>query len=204
MTSMLEPLRARGLIFALLLLGASIVPACRNDMETQQRVDAYEPSPVFTGETSARLPPSGTISFDEPANAPHLNAGAEDGHLALRFPFPVTLTVMRRGQERYRIYCQPCHGARGRGDGPVAERGFFPPVANLQTEVLRNAAVGHIFGVITNGFNAMPAYGEQIPVRDRWAIIAYLRALQYSQHAPLTDVPQDVLKKLEQGAVHAP
>lgn len=98
------------------------------------------------------------------------------------FPFPVTMDVLNRGQERYQIFCSVCHGMTGYGDGIVARRGFNkPPPASYHQDRLRQAPVGHFFDVMTNGWGAMPSYASQIPVADRWAIIAYIRALQLSQ-----------------------
>jgi mono/diheme cytochrome c family protein len=96
------------------------------------------------------------------------------------FPFPITSEVVNRGQERFRIYCAMCHGETGYGDGMIVRRGFRKP-PSYHTDALRNARVGHFFDVITNGWGSMPSYNAQIPVRDRWAIIAYIRALQLSQ-----------------------
>lgn len=96
------------------------------------------------------------------------------------FPFQITEEIVTRGQERYEIFCAMCHGATGYGDGMIVRRGFRKPPA-YHTEELRNARVGHLFDVISNGWGSMPSYREQIPVRDRWAIIAYIRALQLSQ-----------------------
>ena len=98
------------------------------------------------------------------------------------FPFPVDDAVMARGRERYDIFCSPCHGRTGDGDGMVVQRGYRRP-PSFHIDRLRQAPPGHFFDVITNGFGAMPDYAAQIPVRDRWAIVAYIRALQLSQHA---------------------
>ena len=101
------------------------------------------------------------------------------------FPFPVTAEVLDRGQARYQIYCSVCHGATGNGDGMVARRGFNkPPPASFHQDRLRQAPVGHFFDVMTNGWGAMPSYAAQVPVNDRWAIIAYIRALQLSEQPP--------------------
>jgi mono/diheme cytochrome c family protein len=105
------------------------------------------------------------------------------------FPFPITAEVVNRGQERYQIYCAMCHGNTGYGDGMIVRRGFRKP-PSYHTDALRNARVGHLFDVITNGWGSMPSYKAEVPVRDRWAIIAYLRALQLSQqNVAATDAP---------------
>ena len=124
----------------------------------------------------------------------HLNedvllfTGKDGQNDATLFPFPVTDQVMARGRERFDIYCAPCHGRTGEGDGMVVRRGFRRPPA-YSDERLRDAPVGHFYDVITNGFGAMPDYAAQIRPQDRWAIIAYMRALQLSGHATLADVP---------------
>jgi mono/diheme cytochrome c family protein len=107
------------------------------------------------------------------------------------FPFAVTREVLDRGQERYQIFCSECHGLTGYGDGMIVRRGYRRP-PSYHDDRLRNEPVGHFFDVITNGWGAMPDYASQIPPEDRWAIIAYIRALQLSQQAPASQVPADV------------
>jgi hypothetical protein len=111
------------------------------------------------------------------------------------FPFPVTRAVLDRGRERYNIFCTPCHGWTGDGDGMIVQRGFRPP-PSYHTDRLRQAPVGHFFSVITNGFGAMYPYGYRILPQDRWAIIAYIRALQLSRQAKISDVPEAERSKL--------
>jgi mono/diheme cytochrome c family protein len=118
----------------------------------------------------------------------HLFAGKIDGQLTDVFPMPVTAAVMARGQERYNVFCSPCHGRTGSGNGMVVQRGFRAP-PSYHEERLRNAPVGYYFDVMTNGFGAMQDYASQIPVADRWAIAAYIRALQLSQRATVNEVP---------------
>jgi mono/diheme cytochrome c family protein len=105
-------------------------------------------------------------------------------------PVAVTPALLRRGQERYGIYCTPCHGQTGRGDGMVVQRGYRRP-PSFHIDRLRNEKSGYFFDVITSGFGAMPDYAAQVAVADRWAIVAYLRALQLSENARLEDVPPD-------------
>jgi mono/diheme cytochrome c family protein len=114
------------------------------------------------------------------AGAGGAQAAAGDASDVEDFPFPVTAEVMQRGQERYQIFCAMCHGATGDGDGMIVRRGFRQPPSYHQ-DSLRQARVGHFFRVITEGFGAMPSYRSQVPVQDRWAIIAYIRALQLSK-----------------------
>jgi mono/diheme cytochrome c family protein len=122
------------------------------------------------------------------------------GAIMDKFPFPITKEVLLRGQERYNIYCAPCHGRTGYGDGMIVRRGFSQPPSYHQ-ERLRKAPVGHFFDVITNGFGAMYPYGDRITPEDRWAIIAYIRALQLSQDANVKDVPAAQQAQLKSGPV---
>jgi mono/diheme cytochrome c family protein len=117
-------------------------------------------------------------------------------------PLAVDLGVLQRGRERYDIYCAPCHGLAGYGDGSVAKRaealqeGTWTPPTSFHTELIRQRPDGHIFNTISNGIRNMPAYGPQIPVADRWAIVAYVRALQRSQNATVDDVPPEIRAQL--------
>ena len=117
-------------------------------------------------------------------------------------PISVTMQLMERGRERFDVFCAPCHGLAGAGDGMVAKRaeelqeGTWTPPASFHSELVRGRTDGHLFNTITNGIRNMPAYAPQIPVEDRWAIVAYVRALQRSQGAPLEDVPADVRAQL--------
>jgi len=124
--------------------------------------------------------------------------GQSDPNNVDAFPFPVTMEVLNRGRERYEIFCSMCHGATGNGDGMVVRRGFKKPPAYGEDR-LRQERVGHFFDVITNGWGSMPNYAAQIPVRDRWAIAAYIRALQASQQGTPADVPADKRNQLEGG-----
>ena len=122
----------------------------------------------------------GRSSSSGGAAAATTTAGGAAGTDVTTFPFPVTEQVVNRGQERYTIFCSVCHGATGAGDGMVVRRGFRRP-PSFHTDQLRTSPVGHFYDVITNGWGAMPNYAAQISVHDRWAIIAYIRALQLSQ-----------------------
>ncbi|HEX4589850.1 MAG TPA: cytochrome c [Gemmataceae bacterium] len=118
---------------------------------------------------------------------------------ATEFPYPVEEPMLKRGRERFNIYCAVCHGRTGSGDGKVVQRGYLKP-PSYHEKRLRDMPVGRIFQVVTRGYGGMPDYSDQIPVDDRWAIIAYVRALQYSQNVPsgdLTDIDRAELKKAE-------
>ena len=121
-----------------------------------------------------------------------------DGKPVDTFPFPVTKEVIERGQQRFNIYCTPCHDRLGNGDGMIVRRGYRKP-PSYHIDRLRQVPNGYIYDVITNGFGAMPDYAAQIAPRDRWAIVAYVRALQLSQNASINDVPADARGQLQQG-----
>jgi hypothetical protein len=174
------------------LLGASAllltVAACRQDMHDQPKYRGLRGSDFFADGQSARPLVANTVARGHLNEDALLYTGKDGQNDATEFPFPVTDQVMARGRERFDIYCSPCHGRTGNGDGMVVRRGFRRPPSYAE-ERLRTAPVGHIFDVITNGFGAMPDYQAQIPVDDRWAIVAYVKALQLSMYAPIDDVP---------------
>jgi mono/diheme cytochrome c family protein len=173
------------------LLVASLSAAlagCRQDMHDQPRYRPLSASSFFEGGGSARPLVAGTVARGELRTDSLLYTGMVGGEPATMFPFPVTAEVMARGRERFDIFCSPCHGRTGQGDGMIVRRGFRRP-PTYHSDRLREAPIGHFFDVMTNGFGAMPPYAAQVPVRDRWAIAAYLRALQLSEHATLDDVP---------------
>jgi mono/diheme cytochrome c family protein len=165
----------------------SALAGCRQDMHDQPRYKPLAESDFFGDDRSARPLLPDTIARGHLKDDALLWTGVEGGKLAERFPFAVDAGVMRRGAERYGVFCTPCHGALGRGDGMVVRRGYRRP-PSFHVDRLRQAPPGHYFDVMTKGFGAMPDYAEQIPVRDRWAIAAYIRALQLSQNATLQDV----------------
>jgi len=168
---------------------------CRQQMANQPRYDTLAKSTFFANMMSARPLPEGVIARSpaDPDNFPdNINGRPVDS-----LPFPVTMDVLSRGQQRYNIFCSPCHDFVGTGDGMATRRGFRRPPPSFHSERMRSVPAGYFFDVITNGFGAMPQYATVIPARDRWAIIAYIRALQLSQWAPLDDVPADVRSNLE-------
>lgn len=168
-------------------------------MATQPKYDPLEASDFFADGMSARPRIAGTVARGELSLDPFLSTGKINGALGDGFPFPVTEQVMNRGQERFNVYCSPCHSKLGDGNGMIPSRGYRRP-PSFHTETLRAARTGHFYDVITNGFGAMPPYAAQITVRDRWAIVAYIRALQVSQSGTVADLPPDMRGKLERGA----
>lgn len=172
----------------LLPLGLLLCPlfGCREDMQNQPRLKPMR-SVTFLGEERSRAPVLGTISRSESGSS-YFQSGYDGDNVGNRIPFPVTRDVLERGRERYNIYCAPCHARTGDGNGMIVQRGYRRP-PSYHIDRLRQAPLGHFFDVITNGFGAMPDYSSQIPVRDRWAIVAYIRALQFSQNAPANLLP---------------
>ena len=162
--------------------------ACRQDMHDQPRYTALKPSPFFADGSSARSPVAGTVARGDLRDDELLYTGKQGEEPSTVFPFPIDDAVMERGRERFDIYCSPCHGRTGTGDGIVVQRGFTKP-PSLVTDRLVEAPPGHFFEIITNGFGAMPDLASQVKTDDRWAIAAYIRVLQLSAHAALDDVP---------------
>lgn len=180
----------------LLLVGG--LAGCRQDMHDAPRYDPYEASAVFPNGSSARPLVEGTVARSDVLDDDLLTTGKINGQVADEFPFPITRADLDRGQERFNIYCSPCHGRTGEGNGMVVQRGYRQP-PSYHIDRLRQAPVGHFFDVMTNGFGAMQDYKAQVSVRDRWAIAAYIRALQLSEHATIDDVPSD-----ERATLNAP
>ena len=172
----------------LLALAALAATGCRQDMHDQPRYEAFEASDTFADGRSARPPIAGTVARGQLRDDELFETGRTADGFSDAFPFPVTVEVMDRGEQRYEIYCTPCHGRTGAGDGMIVQRGLRRP-PSFHIDRLRNERHGYLYDVITRGFGAMPDYAAQISVRDRWAIVAYLRALQLSQNARLADVP---------------
>jgi mono/diheme cytochrome c family protein len=183
-------------------LGLLVVSGCRQDMHDAPRYNPLRESTVFPKGSSAQPLVPGTVPRGFLREDDHLYAGRVNGQLATAFPFPITAADLDRGQQRFDIYCSPCHGRTGEGHGMVVERGY-KQAANYHIDRLRQAPVGYFFEVMTNGFGAMPDYRAQVSVEDRWRIIAYIRALQLSQDAKTSDVPADELRKLGGGTAPA-
>lgn len=182
----------------LILAALAFCAGCRQDMHDQPKYEALEASAFFPDERASRQLVPGTVARGQLRDDPHLYEGKIAGKPAEMFPFPVTLQVLQRGQERYNIYCTPCHDRLGNGEGMVVRRGFRRP-PSYHIDRLRQAPPGYFYDVITNGFGAMQDYAAQIPVADRWAIVAYVRALQLSQNAVLADVPEAERQSLQAG-----
>jgi len=199
---------SRLLVFAFLLLPIVFATACRYDMQDQPRYKAYKQSDFFADKRASRDQVENTVArgqlhdnkafYTGKIDNPNPNAAVQtttdaSGNTLVasfpndidEFPVPVTKELVERGQDRFNIYCIVCHGPVGKGDGMVVRRGF-PQPPTYHDDRLRNAPVGHFFDVITNGWGKMNSYAYQVPPADRWAIVAYIRALQLSQSPEVT------------------
>ncbi|SEI68519.1 c-type cytochrome [Frateuria terrea] len=215
----LQEKRSRLIVLVAALFALTGCEQAMHDMYAQPKYKPLEPSPLFADGTSARTPPPGSVPMAQGAAAD--TASGRRGHITLppepgpalpldgqgrslaqgeagerRYanPLPVTLALLQRGQQRFDIYCAPCHGRSGDGDGMIARRGF-PAPPSYHTDRLRNAPDSHFYQVISNGYGVMYPYADRIDPHDRWAIVAYIRALQLSQHAPRGRLtPQDLAR----------
>jgi mono/diheme cytochrome c family protein len=167
----------------LLLLTAILLTACEQNMDVQPKYSEYAQAPAFRGGV-LRTPPAGVVARDDP----------ERNRAAASKP-AVTAALLDRGHERFGIFCAPCHGAGGDGNGIIVQRGM-PRPTSYHDDRLRAADDQHFFDVISNGYGAMYSYAARVPPADRWAIVAYIRALQLSRHASIDDVPQDARGQL--------
>ena len=195
--------RALAALCALLLLASC--ERAMQDMYNQPRYKPLRPSPLFPDGNSSRTPPAGTEPYAL-GNLADTSSGrvgtalAQANEAATRassIPFPITADVLRRGRDRYLIYCAPCHSPAGDGDGLVSRRGF-PHPPSYHSDRLRTAPDQHFFEVITHGYGIMYSYADRVMPADRWAMVAYIRALQLSQHADAKTLPEDLRATLAQ------
>jgi hypothetical protein len=172
---------------SLLVLGLAAVclAACEQNMDVQPKYSEYSQAPAFRGGV-LRDPPVGSVARDD----------SERDHTVTTKP-ALTAELLERGSERFGIFCSPCHGAAGDGNGIIVQRGM-PRPTSYHDDRLRSADDQHFFDVITNGYGAMYSYASSVPPADRWAIVAYIRALQLSRHASIEDVPPDERTKLSE------
>jgi len=173
------------------------------DMDNQPKFKAQAASPLFADGRAMRPQVPGTVARGTLVEDERVATGRDKEGWVMAIPVPVTRELLLRGQERYGIFCAPCHGLSGYGDGVVSRRaerleeGTWTPAASFHTDTARNRPAGYIYNAIANGVRTMPPYGALIPVEDRWAIVAYVRALQRSQHATLADVPPELRQELQ-------
>jgi mono/diheme cytochrome c family protein len=188
------------LLFAAVLVGSAalVLPGCGDgNMSRQPKYDPLETSDFFADGMASRhlvegVVPRGHLTIDE-----HFDTGRVGGQPADTFPEPVTAALLERGQARFTIFCTPCHDQTGSGNGIVVQRGY-PRPPSYHIDRLRQAPVGHFFDVMTNGFGRMPSYAAQVPPGDRWAIAAYIRSLQLSQHVPADLLPLEDRRRLDE------
>jgi hypothetical protein len=182
---------------ALFALAALLfISGCRQDMQDQPKIISQRGSEIFADHRGARPQVVNTVARGQLREDSYFYTGVVQGANGYReekelMPFPVTLDVLKRGQERFNIYCTPCHSRVGNGLGEIVERGY-KPAANLHDQVRLSQPISHYFYVMTHGYGAMPDYAAQLTPVDRWAVAAYIRALQLSQAAKVDDVPSGV------------
>ena len=164
-----------------------ILAGCRQDMHNQPKFIPQRGTTFFASGRSVRPQVENTIARSQMHADAYFYTGIENGKEGDGLPVPLTAATIERGQERFNIYCTPCHSRVGNGAGMIVQRGYRP-AGNFHTDRLRNAPLGHFFAVMTNGYGAMPDYSAQLTPADRWAVTAYIRALQLSQNAKLGDV----------------
>lgn len=169
----------------------ALVAGCRQDMHDQPKFVPQRGTDFFADGRSARAQVEHTVARGQANEADFLHTGLENGKEVDAMPFPATLAVLERGQEQFNTYCTPCHSRVGNGLGMIVDRGY-KPAGNFHDAKRLAEPLSHYFYVITNGYGAMPDYAAQVPVADRWAIAAYIRALQLSQNATRNDVPSGV------------
>lgn len=174
---------------------------CRQDMHNQPKFYPQRGTSFYADGRSARPQVQGTIARGQEDAGSYFRTGMVNGAEGDGLPVPLTAELIERGQERYNVYCTACHSRAGNGRGMIVMRGFMP-AGNFHTERLRSAPLGHFYSVITNGYGAMPDYAAQIEPADRWAIAAYVRALQLSQHATTADAGSAKIEKMEDVEAH--
>jgi len=168
----------------------------RQAMYDQPKLRPLQASEFFENGMASRPLIEGTVARGLLNDDPHLFEGRVDGAFVDTFPFEITTEVLNRGQQRYNIFCSPCHDQAGTANGMIVRRGMKQPTS-FHDQRLVDSPDGYFYTVITSGFGVMSDYSAQIPVNDRWAIVAYIRALQYSQRASLDDVPENMRAELQ-------
>jgi mono/diheme cytochrome c family protein len=171
------------------------IAGCRQQMADQPHQRPLEVSNFFDDGMASRPLEPGTVARTGREQDSYMLSGKIDGKLADAFPFEITMDVLKRGQERYEIFCSPCHDRLGTGQGMIVRRGFTP-ARSFHELRLRDAPAGHYFEIMTQGFGPMPSYANQLSEQDRWAVIAYIRALQFSRNARINELPPEDREKL--------
>jgi len=170
---------------------------CRQNMHNQHKVKTLAANDFFADGQGARPLPAHTVARGD-QRVGFVYRGLDDaGKPVDRMPYPLTREFLQRGQQRFNIFCSPCHDRLGTGRGMIVLRGYKQP-SSYHIERLRSAPIGYFVNVMTEGFGVMPSYAPQVPIEDRWAIAAYIRALQYSQNAKLAELPPAVRQRVEE------
>jgi mono/diheme cytochrome c family protein len=186
----------RALVLALALMAASLFTSCRKGMVDQQHLKPLAEDNFFPDGRGSRVPPAHTVARGQLREDEQFYTGKVGPQLAANFPMPVSRQLLERGRERFNIYCAVCHGPTGEGNGMIVQRGF-PQPPSFHEKRLRDAPPGHFVDVITNGYGVMYPYASRVAPEDRWAITAYIRALQLSQHAAPADADAEGSQQLE-------
>jgi mono/diheme cytochrome c family protein len=180
----------RALSGLLVMAALAGLAGCRQQMAEQPSYSPLEASEFFEDGRSSRVPVEGTVARGQLRADAHFYTGKIGEEVAALYPFEITREVLLRGRERYDIHCAPCHATSGRGNGIIVRRGFRPTPSFLDPALVARPA-GHYVDVMINGFGAMPSYAAQVPPSDRWAIAAYIQALQLSQNVDIDDLPEE-------------
>lgn len=188
--------RPAALLGAALLLIGTAGCELRQAMYDQEKYEPLEASAFFADGMSFRSQVDGTVARGQLMLDEHFYQGTVQGQFAETLPVPVDRPLLARGRERYDIFCAPCHDRTGAGNGMIVQRGLKQP-PSFHQERLLEVPVGHLYDVITNGFGVMYSYASRIPVADRWAIVAYLKALQLSQNLELDQLPAEDQRQLQ-------
>lgn len=183
---------------ALLSITLSLV-GCHTDMWRQAKVKTFEESPIFQNGAASRERVSGVIPHKKLKEDNAFYTGYENGKLVKQLPVKLTPELLKKGQERFNIFCTHCHGVQGYGNGMITQRGLelARTPANYHTDRLKNMPIGHYFDVITNGYGIMYPFADRITPEERWAIAAYIKVLQRSQQGSLSDVPLKEQQKIQ-------
>ncbi len=188
------------IVLVCVVAGAVVLAGCGNLAEQPKLHDPYAESPIYSEnqvfDTAARIPLPESVPVGFERADEHLYNGTIDGEFADTFPFPITREVIMEGKQEFDSYCTPCHGYAGYGDGVLSEEGF-PPPASYHDPDIRNKPVGSYFQSITDGQGAMYSYAARVTPEERWAVIAYIRTLQYSQNAPFDELPEELRSQID-------
>jgi mono/diheme cytochrome c family protein len=179
---------------------ASSLVACQTDLERmldQKRADPFEASPLFSNGMAMRTPPAGTVATGARLGPPELVSGRREGKYVERIPIAIDAARLERGEQRYQVFCRACHGPLGDAESPVAAAMQLRRPASLHEPRIVALPAGAVYRVISEGFGLMPSYATQLDVEDRWAVVAYVQALQLSQSAKLAELPEELQLEAE-------